>query len=818
MDLRGHAVLEVGQYVSAPYAGKLLSDLGARVLKVEPPGGDVARDVGPFGEGRPRTDASAFFGYLNTGKESVTLARNGSAPGVLTGLIEAADVDLVIEEDLESYGVDPAALSAAYPDVSVVSLSGFGRSGPFQDYAAPDIVLAAESGQMNKMGYPDRPPTRMRIKSLEYLSGIYAAAAGLTALVARERGQPGQHVDLAKRETGIASLAFFITGYSWSGDTTERTGDGFPLQDDDTHSKMIYEATDGHVSVSPSRWEAFCEDVIDRPDLVEDERFATRQARRENIEDLRTVIEENLLDRQKWNVFNDLQAAGMPSAVTTTVTDIADFEHLQARDFWRTVELPTGEAVTMPGFPFLVEGDRPEMERAPRLGEHDVDIEDRPTGDASPPPARGDAGGDIAESGSDPSVAHGQARDAESGPLEGVRVLDLTWVVAGPLATKILAALGADVVKIESSENPDVLRQTRGFDFDTVENPDVSAFWHEYNQGKRSVELDLTSERGGEIVRSLVAEADVVAENFSPGFMERIGLDHETIHEINPEAVYVSMPGWGNEGPAKDYRAYGLNIQSMAGLDALSGFPGDPPTTAGHSWPDYQAGPLGAVAVLAGLLERERTGEGTYLEVPQYEMAVSLLHKPLVNYFLHDELPDRVGNRDEDRRYVQGAYECAGEDQWAVVAIETDDQWRRLCEAIDRPSLAEDDRFAGHDARLAHHDEIDDVIEAWTSRRSPETVRVLLQDADVPAGMVADERDLVEYDPQLRVREFFNEHDHPEVGRQTYSPVPISLGRSATDLSTRPPLLGEHTDEVLREWLEFSDAEVEGAVDSDAVR
>ncbi len=820
MDLSRYTVLEVGEYVSVPYAGKLLADLGARVIKVEPVGGDVARRVGPFGGDSPRHDASGFFSYLNTGKESVTVARNDSASTVIRELVDTHDVDVVIEDDLAAYGLDPRGLSTAASTLSVVSISGFGVTGPYQAYEAPDIVVAAESGQMNKMGYPDRPPTRMPMKALDYLGGIYGAMSALAALYARERGADGQHVDVSSREAGVASLAFFITGYSWSGATTQRTGDGFPRQDDDAHSRMIYETADGYVSLSATRWETFCEEIIDRPDLVEDERFATRQSRREHVDAVRDLIASYTRERSKWEVFEAFQDAGMPSGVTTTVDELVALDHLDVREFWTDVELPTGEAVTMPGFPFLVDNERIEMDRAPRLGEHDRAVYDSLPSDVRPPRSTNSRGTTTTgrPSGTAPDETTADHRGDDSGdgdpaPLDGIRVLDLTWVVAGPQTTKILAALGADVVKVESRSNPDVLRLGRGYDFDTDESLEVSAFWHEYNQGKRSIQLDLTSDRGGELVRSLVAEADVVAENFSPGFMERIGLGPETIHEINSEAIYMSMPGWGNEGPAKTHRSYGLNLQSMAGMDALSGFPGDPPTTAGHSWPDYQAGALGAFASIAGLLERERTGTGTYVEVPQFEMAVSLLHKHLVDYFRTGQTPDRHGNRDEDGRFVQGAYECAGEDRWAVIAIETDEQWRELCRVIGRPGLVDDERFRGPQARHEHHDEIDEILESWTRRRSRETVRALLQARDVPAGIVADERDLVDRDPQLRTREFFVEHDHPEVGSRTYSGMPFHMRRSETGLSRRPPLLGEHTDDVLQDWLGLSASELEAARD-----
>lgn len=800
--LTDRSVLEIGEYVSVPYAGKLFSDLGATVTKIEPPDGDVARSVGPFHEDDRSPERSQFFGYLNTGKRSVTLPRGDAvSAGVIRDLVGHEGVDLVVEDDLAAYGIDPAEL--VDEGVSVVSVSGFGLSGPFREYDAPEIVSWAESGHMNKAGYPDRPPTRPRIQTVGYWTGQIAAIAGASALLdAAANGAPGQHIDLAEREAGTSSLERFTFLYSLNGATTRRTGFGYPDQGARSGNRTVYETGDGYVSAMllGDRWKTFCEEFLDRPDLAEDERFATRDAQQEHSEEMYGIAEEYLKGEGKWDVFRRLQEHGIPSAVTSTPADLAGFDHLQERAFWEEVPLPSGDVVTMPGFPNLYDGTRPDQERAPRLGEHDGEVYDALGYEFLPSAGMG-RGGDDDASRSDVAAGSGDGPL----PLEGVRVLDFTWVYAGPHATRLLSALGADVVKV-SSENQ----------YDSSPSADPSPYFMEMGLGKRNIHLNLNSDRGREIALELAAEADVVVETYSPGYADRVGLDYETLGDVNPELVHLSMPGWGKAGSARDYRAYGLNVQSMAGLDWVSGFPDDPPTTSGMSWPDPLNSYSAAFAVLVALYRRERTGEGTYVESSLLEPAVSMLHKPLCEYLNNGRTPERVGNRDEDRRFVQGAYPCAGDDSWVAVAVEDDGQWGRLCEAMGRPELVADGRLESQHARLEHHDVFDEVVSGWTSERSPEEVRARLQARGVPAGIVADERDLVERDPQLRARGYFVEHDHPEVGEQTYQGFPFRSSRHDLRYRSRPPVFGEHTGEVLSEWLGMSEAEIE-AEDADVL-
>lgn len=812
MDFSEITVLEIGEYVAVPYAGKIFSDLGADVIKLEPPNGDVARRVGPFSSGELDLSASGFFGYLNTGKRSVTVPESsGVFQKILPGIIEEYEVDVILEENLAKYGVDPEGLAERYAELSVISLSGYGATGPWREYEAPDIVAWAESGHMNKMGYPDSPPVRPRIKIGDYWTSHAAIISAMTALLHRDiHGVDGQWMDVSKRDAGVSTMDRFIAGYSWSGATTERSGFGYPKHGSDDASGALYETLDGYITAHPTsagKWEPFCRDFLDRPELIDDERFKTRHDRRQHTEEVSEIIEEFTSKHEKWELFERFQDAGIASAITSTPKDLVEFDHLQERDFWQTVALPDGTEVTMPGFPFRPGGpDHPvEMTRAPELGEHTeevfsaIGVDPRALLESSDSSVKVTSTG--ARNDSDDST------DADSLPLEGIRVVDFSWAYAGPHTTKFMSALGADVVKVESKQKPDSSRTTAAYQYDLEPTSSLSAAYNERNQGKRSLRLDLTTDEGRNVALDLIEEADVLIENYSPTFMDRVELAYEDVEHVNPELVYISMPGLAKSGPAKSYRTYGLSLQSLVGLDFISGFPADPPTTAGFSLPDPTAGYVGSITVLSGLYHRYLTGSGVFIEVPQLEMMASLLHKPLMEYMFTEELPERIGARDEDERYVQGVYPCMGDDRWVVLAIESNNQWDQFCRVIGRTELI--DRFDSQYSRLANHDEIDDVISEWTIERSREEVRELLRMRDIPVGIVADEEDLVEYDPQLRVREYFTEHEIPGVGEATFQGLPFKMQKASIGFPKRAPQFGEHSEEVLAEWLGYSTDEIQ---------
>ncbi len=391
-------------------------------------------------------------------------------------------------------------------------------------------------------------------------------------------------------------------------------------------------------------------------------------------------------------------------------------------------------------------------------------------------------------------------------PLAGVRVADFTWVWAGPFATEQLAHLGAEVIRIEARDRPCVTRLLPPFaDFQPGANR--SGYFNQYNQGKRSITLNLKHPRGIEVAKRLITKSDVVAENFANGVMDRMGLGYEEVRRLRPDVIMVSISGYGRSGPERDFVSYGPATVPLAGFSAVTGYKGGPPMHVGISYGDPTAGLHGAIAVLAALCHRRRTGEGQFIDVSLWEAAASLLPEALLDREMNGIEPPRDGNR-HPRMAPHGVFRSAGQDRWVSIAVGDEEEWRALCTAVGRPEIASDRRFATLAARKQNEDELEQIVEAWTRERSPEESTRALQAAGVAAFPTMTNQDLVE-DPHLESRGFFVDLPHPEVGVRHHAGIPWKLSRTPCAVEAPAPCLGADNDPVLREVLGYSAAEVE---------
>jgi crotonobetainyl-CoA:carnitine CoA-transferase CaiB-like acyl-CoA transferase len=386
-------------------------------------------------------------------------------------------------------------------------------------------------------------------------------------------------------------------------------------------------------------------------------------------------------------------------------------------------------------------------------------------------------------------IAHERAREASGvSPIAGLKVFDFTHVFAGPFCTRTLADLGADVVHVESpSRDPgDRHRATYA------------------HRNKRSIALDLKSEAGHAVATRLAMGADVIVENFSAGVMRRLKLDYETLSRDNPRLIYISLSGYGHTGPRKSWTSMNMNLQAYTGLMLTTGAEGDPPTAISNSWNDYIGGLHGIIAVLGALTEREETGRGRNIDLSQFECSVATVGALLMASAVSGRPPKRWGNRSSSAA-PQGAYPCGGNDEWCVIVAETDEQWLALAKAIGRPDLAADERFASVVGRMRHHDELDAAIEAWTRGRLNTDVERQLQVAGIPAERMRRVDDVVESpDSGGAYRPVPGERKKPLVAPS----VPFTFSKSTVEAFTAPCALGEHTEEVLRDWLGLDAAEI----------
>lgn len=384
-------------------------------------------------------------------------------------------------------------------------------------------------------------------------------------------------------------------------------------------------------------------------------------------------------------------------------------------------------------------------------------------------------------------------------PLEGVRIVDLTAVWAGPYATRVLGDMGAEVIKIESPSSPDMLRSL-GFNAPETERPwHKSAYFNHNNRSKKSLTLDLAQEAGRDVFLELVAKSDVVIENFRAEVMDKLRIGYDVLKSVNPEIIFVSMPGHGKDGPERDYVAFGTNVEQLAGLVSLSGYVDGEPQKTGISYGDPVAGVAGAAAVVLALLARRRTGQGQNIEVAQRENLTSMIGEQVLAYQVTGQLPRRIGNR-HPFWSPHGAYPCEGSDQWVTISCRSDVEFARLTEVIGRPDLATDVRFALSHHRHANQDELDAEVATWTSGRTRDDATALLVAAGIPAAPVLNHVDLYN-DPHLRSRGFFERVHHADAGEWDMEGPVYRFRERPAHIRLNAPMFGEHNEYVLRELL-----------------
>ncbi len=381
------------------------------------------------------------------------------------------------------------------------------------------------------------------------------------------------------------------------------------------------------------------------------------------------------------------------------------------------------------------------------------------------------------------------------GILRGLRVLDFTWMLAGPYATRVFADFGAEVIKVQSKKT------TKGAE------SNLTGYFNTWNRNKRSITLDLSYPEAREIVLRLTAKSDVVIENFSPRVMHNWGLDYEKLKEVNPDLIMLSMSAMGQEGPWKDYVAFAPTLHALSGLTHLTSFEKDTPVGPGYAYADVVAGLYAALAVLAALEYRNRTGRGQYIDLSEYEAICTLMGPALVNASLHDKEILPHGNCPDDIEAAPyGCYPCSATDRWCVLSVSTEEEWQSLCRVLGHQEWMKDERFATVAKREQNRKELDEVVAKWTIQHQAEEVVLLLQEAGVSSGVVQNAEDLSR-DPQLEARDFFVQLDHPVLSQTISDRSPIRFKEDHTVGWKAAPRLGEDNRSVFLELLGLTESE-----------
>jgi crotonobetainyl-CoA:carnitine CoA-transferase CaiB-like acyl-CoA transferase len=391
--------------------------------------------------------------------------------------------------------------------------------------------------------------------------------------------------------------------------------------------------------------------------------------------------------------------------------------------------------------------------------------------------------------------------DMSRSALEGVMVISLGTGAVVPDAGKIFGELGANVIKIESSEHQDFVRTL------SVKKNDVAGF-NETNRNKRSFGVDLRTEKGKDLVRRLIKMSDVVAENFRGGVVKSLGFNYESVRKLKPDIIYVSSQGFGRGGPHADYPAYGPMLASASGMLSIWKQPEDPfPAGSNSPLPDFMASKFVVIAILAALDYKRRTGKGQFIDMAQTEVAAALMGEKYLEYTMNKREPQPMGNRCPYAA-PHNCYPCQGQDNWVAISVFTNEEWRSFGKALGDPAWTKDPKFADIPGRLKNVDELDKLIVEWTSPRDAWEVMEILQRAGVPAGVVQRAPDTMK-DPQIKHLNALIELDHPAVGKRLYPNIPFHMSETPPVPSRPAPLLGQHTEEICRELLKMSAAEIE---------
>lgn len=791
----------------------ILGDLGADVIKIEPPGGAGSRQLGPHLADAPTAESSLQYFAYNRNKRSIVLdPALDEDRTLLENLVRGADI--VLESSppgsLAAYGLDFTALCALNPTIVHVVVSPFGVDGPAADRVANDLTLSALGGQVSLQGSPDRPPVRVSIPQAWRHASAQAAAAAVIALTRRQvTGEP-QFVDLAAQCSVTWTMMNAMDAQAVQGFEFQRMGS--MVQMGTREMDPVFACADGHLVAVPTGTllntllgHIAADDLLDADWLTEDwetydERLLAEQEVRFSREEVRGVFERYFKLHGKQELFALGFEAGVTLAPINTVADLVHFDQLEAREAWQQATLPNGANVRTPGvFAKLNESPLALRLPPPRLDEHGAEI-------------RAEVVAGVREPAAAPTPRP-QSEPAADYPWQGLKVLDLTWVIAGPATARYFADHGATVVKVESESRPDALRLLGPVRGEPGWN--CSHFYGEMNAGKQCVQLNLKEPRAVEVLKQLIAWADVLIENWAPGATERLGIDYASCREINPALIMVSTSLLGQNGPYAGVAGFGYHAAGMAGFYEVTGWPDMPPHGPWMAYTDVIAPHFIVATVGAALDHRRRTGAGQHIDAAQFEMSLQFLTPEILDAQASGYIADRMGNRKRDAA-PQGVYPSAGEDEWVAIAVDTDAQWSALVTVLGDPDWARDDALANTAGRLAAHDDIDAQLAAWTATRTPRAAMDALAAAGVPAGAVQRSGDLAT-DPTYEHRGFHRFLAHPVLGRVPYAGNQFRIPGYAAGPIRPSPLLGEHTEEVFGA-LGYSQAEIAELIESGAAR
>ncbi len=779
--LTGYTVVDLSSGIAGGYATKILADGGADVIKVEAPEGDPLRGWSASG-----TAPGALFAFLAGGKRSVIADRQ-----LLDRLLAGADAVVWSPESTAAQSVSPVDLHRRHPHLIVTAITPFGLDGPWSARPATEFTLQAWSGGAIGIGRgtQDRAPVTIGGQVGEWLSGAYAAAMTLAFRARALRDGHGELIDLSKLEAQILCLTYYPVTYF------ETLGRPWRTERRPT-VPGVAQAADGLVALgcgTAQQWWDLCamsghEEWIDETA----ELTITEQANR-HADELYEWIR-----RQPADELRDIAAAfRIPNAPVGNGENVTAMDHFVQRETFGPN--PAGGFV-QPGPPYRFTG---AALRAPAL-----------------PPALGEHTDEVRAAALPPRPAPTTPHDRDRLPFTGLRVLDMTTFWAGPSCTHALGMLGADVIHLESTSRPDGTRLIAGIPSTVEQWWERSPIFSALNTNKKSVTIDFQTEAGRELLLRLIAESDVVVENFTPRVIDQLGLDFDAVKALRDDIIMVRMPGFGLDGPWRDNPAFAYIIEDVSGLSWLTGYPDRTPVEP-YSVGDPNAGVHALNALLLALEHRRTTGQAVLVEAAMVDAALNIAAEQVIEYSATGALLHRDGNRGPvaaPQNLYQSAEidEFGRDDSWVAIAVQSDEQWQALRSALGAPDWACDPALEHAEGRRAAHDALDERLATWCRARTGDQIVDLLWPAGVPVAKVMQPHRQTEL-PQLRHRRFFEHVGHPVNVAAPHSTLPVKLVDGPTTFHREPaPLLGEHNHEVLTA-LGLTDDQIEALADDGVI-
>ena len=841
--LDGLRVVELADE-TAEYVGMALAGLGAEVIKVEPPQGASTRAIGPFLDDEAGPERSLHFWGYNRGKRSVVLDLATPEGAVqFRSLVASADVylDGSRGEGARALGVQPQAIATQFPGLIAARITPFGDDGPWKDYASSDLVHLALGGIMMNCGYDpdpalhyDLPPIAPQLWHAYHIAGDQAVVGILAALIHRLHTGEGQDVSVAIHEAVSKNTELDVMSWVMRRAPLFRQTCRHAIEKP-THVPSIGHTKDGRwfiatgVSVrDQTSLVPFLAGYGMAADLVAPAAGADTTARNvpgsgadderkaHVLEISQRFIRSHRYDTMPWR---EAQAAGLLWAPLRKPHENALDEHWQMRGTFAAVEHPEhGRAFQYPVSRWLsTETTWQAGRRAPLLGEDTEAVLGalKPRAPLTQParPRSADATPRLSP--------HGKAF-----PLQGVRIFDFSWFLASAGGTRFAAALGADVIKVEWKANPDTrlaamapiggraARDAATAPLKGVTDSDMGGQFNNKNSGKSGISLNIRHPKGMEIARRLIGMSDVVAEGFSPGVLQRLGLGYDVLQSLRPDIIYVQQSGMGGIGTYGRFRTIGPVAAAFAGTSEMSGLP-EPamPAGWGYSFLDWIGAYSFATAIMGALYYRDRTGKGQWIDSSQCESGIFLKSVPLLDWSANDRVWNRIGNRSPYKPAApHGAYRCSGEDRWIAIACFDEAAWQALARVAGRSDWLSDPRFATLESRLLHQDALDAAITDWTLGQEAHACMATLQAAGVPAGVCQNAEDRYDRDPQLAALSWMTEVNGTKIGRWPVTEFPGKLSatpaHSGGIIDRGAPGYGEDNARILGELLGYSSEQV----------